>query len=37
MSSEVRQKLDEQTRQRIINALRQLESVKRQLKDLLDQ
>ena len=37
MSSEVRRRLDEQTRQIIIDALRQLEYIKRKLKDLLDQ
>ena len=37
MSSEVRRKLDEPTRQVIIDILRQLEGIKRKLKDLLDQ
>lgn len=37
MSSEARQRLDEKTRQMIIDALRQLEGIKRKLKDLLDQ
>lgn len=37
MSSEARRRLDEQTRQVIIDALRQLEGIKRKLKELLDQ
>lgn len=37
MSSEVRRKLDEPTRHIIIDLLRQLEGIKRKLKDLLDQ
>lgn len=37
MSSEARRKLDEPTRHVVIDILRQLEHIKRKLKELLDQ